>query len=105
MINNDQTTETSGEYNQNTVIDLSVSPFKILGSKYARLTWSGANSTFVDVYRDGSIIATTPNDGEYIHGPFSSGAPATYQLCEAGTSICSNMVTVEVTDDDDDDDD
>ena len=76
------------------LIDLSVSPFKIFGSKYARLTWSGANSTFVDVYRDGSIIATTPNDGAYTHGPFSEGNPATYQLCEAETSICSNMVTV-----------
>jgi hypothetical protein len=76
------------------LIDLSVSPFKIFGGKYARLTWSGANSTFVDVYRDGSIIATTPNDGAYTHGPFSEGTPATYQLCEAGTSICSNMVTV-----------
>ena len=93
-INNGQTTETSGEYSQQIVIDLSVSPFKILGGKYARLTWSGANSAFVDVYRDDSVIATTPNDGAYIHGPFSSGAPATYQLCEAETSICSNMVTV-----------
>jgi len=93
-INYNQTTETNGEYSQLTVIDLSVYTYKIKGDKYAELTWSGANSTFVDVYRDGSIIATTFNDGAYTHGPFSSGDPATYQLCEAGTSICSNMVTV-----------
>jgi hypothetical protein len=93
-INNNQTTDTSGEYSRYTVIDLSVSAYKILGAKFAYLTWSGANSTSVDVYRDGSIIATTPNDGAYTHGPFSAGDPATYQLCEAGTSICSNMVTV-----------
>jgi len=93
-INNNQTTETSGEYSHNTVIDLSVYAYKIKKDKYVDLTWSGANSTSVDVYRDGSIIATTPNDGAYTHGPFSAGDPATYQLCEAGKSICSNMVTV-----------
>ena len=93
-INYNQTTETSGEYSQQTVIELSVYTYKIKSDKYADLTWSGANSTFVDVYRDVSIIATTFNDGAFTHGPFSSGEPATYQLCEAGTSICSNMVTV-----------
>ena len=93
-INNNQTTDTSGEYSQHTVIDLSVDAYKDKKDQYADLTWSGANSTSVDVYRDGSIIATTPNDGAYSHGPFSAKDPATYQLCEAGTSICSNMVTV-----------
>ena len=93
-INNNQTTDTSGEYSQHTVIDLSVYAYKIKKDKYADLTWSGANSTSVDVYCDGSIIATTPNDGAYTHGPFKAKTPVTYQLCEAGTSICSNMVTV-----------
>ncbi|MBC2711500.1 MAG: BACON domain-containing protein [Desulfosarcina sp.] len=93
-ISNNQTTDTSVEYSQHTVIDLSVYAYKIKNYKYADLTWSGANSTSVDVYRDGSIIATTPNDGAYTHGPFSEGPPATYQTCEAGTSICSNMVPV-----------
>jgi hypothetical protein len=93
-INNNQTTYTNGEYSQHTVIDLSVYAYKIKNYKFAYLTWSGANSTFMDVYRDGFIIATTPNDGAYISGPFSEGTPATYQLCEAGTSICSNVVPV-----------
>ncbi len=93
-INNNQTTETSGEYSQNIVIDLSVYAYNIKNEYYADLTWSGANSTSVDVYRDGSIIATTPNGGAYTDGPFRTKTPVTYQLCEAGTSICSNMVTV-----------
>jgi hypothetical protein len=93
-INNNQTTDTNGDYSQHTVIDLSVYAYKIKNYKYADLTWSGANSTSVDVYRDGFIIATTPNDGAYTSGPFSEGTPATYQLCEAGTSICSNVVPV-----------
>ena len=104
-INNNQTTNTSGEYRQHTVINLRVAAYKIRGAKYAHLTWSGAKSTYVDIYRDGSIIATTPNDGTFRHGPFEEGRPATYRLCETGKSICSNMVTVKFTDDDDDDDD
>jgi hypothetical protein len=86
-------------------INLSVYAYKIRSEKYAELTWSGAKSTSVDVYRDGSVIATTPNDGAYTHGPFMEGKSATYRLCETGTSICSNRVTVKFTDDDDDDDD
>jgi hypothetical protein len=93
-INDNQTTHTSGEYSRLSVIDLSVDAYKVFGAKFAYLTWSGANSTSVDVYRDGSIIATTPNDGAYTHGPFMEGRPATYRICEAGTSTCSNMVTV-----------
>jgi hypothetical protein len=93
-INNNQTTDASGEYSRLTLIDLSAYTYKIINYKYAYLTWSGANSTSVDVYRDGSIIATTRNDGTYTDGPFSKGNPATYQLCEAGTSICSNKVPV-----------
>ena len=93
-INNNQTTDTSGEYSQHSVIDLSVYTYKIINYKYAYLTWSGANSRSVDLYRDGSIIATTRNDGTYTDGPFRDGNPATYQLCEAETSICSNMVPV-----------
>jgi hypothetical protein len=93
-INNNQMTETSGEYSQHFVIDLSVYAYKIKKDKYADLTWSVANSTSVDVYLDGSIIASTLNDGVYTHGPVKTKTPATYQLCEDGTSICSNMVTV-----------
>ena len=78
----------------NDVIALTVTAYKIKGDKYADLTWSGATSMNMDIYRDGSLIATTDNDGTYTHGPFSKGCPATYQACEAGTSTCSNEVTV-----------
>lgn len=93
-INNNQTIDTSSEYMQYIVIDLSVYAYKVKKDKYADLTWSEENSTSVDVYRDGSIIATTANDGAYTDGPLKVKTPATYQLCEAGTSICSNMFTV-----------
>lgn len=74
---------------------LSVTAYKIRGDKYADLTWSGATSTNVDVYRDGALVATTANDGAYTDGPLGKGGgSASYQVCEAGTSTCSNVVNV-----------
>lgn len=75
-------------------IALTVATYKIKGDKYADLTWNGATSTNVDIYRDGSLITTTGNNGAYIHGPFNQGRPATYQVCEVGISTCSKEVTV-----------
>jgi len=49
----------------------------------------------VDIYRDGVVIATTPNDGLYDDSTGTTGqASFTYQVCEAGTSTCSNDVVV-----------
>ena len=38
-----------------------------------RLTWNGATSTNVDVYRNGVVIATTPNDGLYVDSTGDTG--------------------------------
>ena len=77
-------------------ISLSVTAYKVKGVKYADLTWSGATSqNNVDVFRNGSSIATTANDGAYTDGPLGKGGgSATYKVCEAGTTTCSNEVTV-----------
>jgi PKD repeat protein len=66
------------------------------GSKlYADLAWSGAASTSVDVYRNGSRVVTTANDGAYTDS-IGKGTTGTYvyEVCEAGTAICSNEATV-----------
>jgi subtilisin family serine protease len=74
---------------------LDVNPYKVRGAQYADLTWSGATSTNVDVYRDGGMIVTTANDGAHtdVTGQKGGGSHS-YQVCEAGTSTCSNTVTV-----------
>lgn len=60
-----------------------------------RLTWDGATSTDIDVYRDGTLIITTPNDGSYTDSTGDTGrARYTYEVCEAGTSTCSNNAKV-----------
>jgi subtilisin len=76
-------------------ITISVAAYKVRGQKYADLAWSGATTTNVDVYRSGTKIATTLNDGAYTDGPLGvGGGSATYQVCEEGTAVCSNIVSV-----------
>ena len=74
---------------------LSVSGYKVKGVQHADLTWSGATATSVDVYRDGSKLTTTANDGTYTDTINRKGGGSyTYKVCEAGTSTCSNEATV-----------
>ena len=74
---------------------LSATGYKVRGRHHIDLTWSGATSTDVDVYRDGSLLVTTVNDGEYTDATSNVGGGSyTYKVCEAGTSICSNEATV-----------
>jgi PKD repeat protein len=63
------------------------------GMRHVDLSWSGATSTDVDIYRDGDFLVETPNDGEH-QDSFKGGGSATYRVCEAGTSTCSESVTV-----------
>jgi len=75
-------------------INLSVVLRKDKNLKYADLSWSGANSGNVNVYCNDSLLVTTDNDGFYTDGPLGKKGPVTYQVCETGTSRCSNSVTI-----------
>jgi N-acetylneuraminic acid mutarotase len=76
-------------------ITLSAAGRKVGGINTVRLTWSGATSTNIDVYRDGMPIVRTANDGRYIDSTGDTGrARYTYRVCEAGTSTCSNSARV-----------
>ncbi len=80
---------------QTGAIDLRALGRKVGGINTVRLTWTGATSNNVDVNRDGIVIATVPNTGTYIDSTGDTGrARYTYAVCEAGTSTCSNEVTV-----------
>jgi serine protease len=69
--------------------------YKVQGVNTVDLSWSGATSPNVDIYRNGVVIATTMNDGTYTDSTGSRGhATYTYKVCEAGTGNCSNQVTV-----------
>lgn len=65
------------------------------GEQIVVLTWTGATSARIDIYRNGVIVNNSPNDGRQAIRRVFSG-PATYVLkvCHAGTTVCSNQATV-----------
>lgn len=76
-------------------ISLSAIGYKVQGVKRADLTWVGATSTHVDVYRNNVLLLTTANDGSHTDNTGQRGGGSnTYRVCEAGTITCSNTVTV-----------
>lgn len=69
--------------------------YKARGLQKVDLTWSGATTTDVDVFRDGVKIATTVNDGAQTdHVNAKGGGTYVYKLCEAGNTTCSDEVAV-----------
>lgn len=76
-------------------VTLSVVGYKVRGRHNADLTWSGASGANVGIYRNNNLVATTNNDGAYTDNIGTKGAATyTYQVCEAGTSTCSNTDTI-----------
>ena len=76
-------------------ITLSAKGYKVKGTQHADLTWSGTAVTSVDVYRNGTKIMTTANDGAHTDNTGNKGSGSyTYKVCEAGTTTCSNEATV-----------
>jgi subtilisin family serine protease len=76
-------------------IVLTASARKIRGAGVVSLNWGPITSTYIDIIRNGSKIATPLNTGDYTDNDLGKGGgSATYQVCEAGTQTCSNEVTV-----------
>jgi hypothetical protein len=63
------------------------------GFKVVKLQWVHATSPTVDVFRNGALLATVNNEGSYVDELTVRGI-YTYQVCEAGTTNCSNEVEV-----------
>jgi hypothetical protein len=74
---------------------LSAIGYKVKGVPYADLSWVGATGAEVDVYRNGVFVTTIDNDGFYTDQPAKKGGGSfTHKVCESGTNVCSNEVTV-----------
>lgn len=66
------------------------------GQKLVTLTWTGATVSTVRVYRNGTYLADVQNAATFTDdtlGPKDRGTYA-YQVCEAGSDVCSNVVSV-----------
>ncbi len=77
-------------------IQLSASGRRVQGRHTVDLSWTGATSANIDVYRDGALIATVPNTATYTDsiGVRGGNVRYTYKVCEAATQNCSNEVIV-----------
>jgi hypothetical protein len=78
-----------------TAFTLSARGSKTKGKQVVSLSWKGASGSGVDVYRNGSLVATVANTGAYTDNTGMAGkATYTYQVCNAGTSTCSATASV-----------
>ncbi|MCE9678115.1 S8 family serine peptidase [Shewanella sp. AS1] len=74
---------------------LSANGYKDKGVNKVDLTFNGAAGASVDVYRNGSLIATTSASTTYTDTINTKGGGSyTYKACDAGTSTCTADVTV-----------
>lgn len=74
---------------------LAARAYKVRAIQTVDLTWSGASASSVDVWAGTAKVATTANDGAYTHS-FGKKGGGSYvmKVCNAGTTTCSNSVTV-----------
>jgi uncharacterized delta-60 repeat protein len=70
--------------------------YKVKAHRRVDLSWTGASTPSVDIYRDGALIIRTPDTGSYTDSgiPSRGTASYSYQVCDAGSERCSNSVIV-----------
>ncbi len=73
--------------------ELSLSGNRSKGNRQANINWTGASSSSVDIYINGSLNSTQSNDGSASFS-VSKSATYTFQVCEAGSSTCTNQITL-----------
>lgn len=73
-------------------IQLTTTGSQTKGVRRVVLSWTGAVTSTVDVFRN-DRIATLPNTGSYTD-EYKGGGAVTYMVCDAGTIRCSPEMTV-----------
>ena len=58
------------------------------------LTWTGATSQYLSLYRDGVNIGAATNTGSFTDVVSTSGGTIVYKVCEYKTTVCSNTASV-----------
>jgi glucose/arabinose dehydrogenase len=70
--------------------------YKVQGRQTVDLSWTGATSNNIDIYRNDVFTVTVPNIPGFYTDRIGArgGGTYTYRVCQAGTGNCSNQVTV-----------
>src|SRR5512132_308026 len=58
------------------------------------LTWTGATSQYMTLYRDGVNTGAAVNTGTFTDVVVTNGGTLVYKVCEYNTSVCSNTASV-----------
>lgn len=91
-------TDPGGEDPAASPLSLTATGAKVRGVKQVKLTWEDSSDPRppqVVIYRNGSPIGTTENDGLYTESLGPGGGTYTYRVCHEGTDTCSNESTVD----------
>jgi len=92
---NTASAQTDTQSSTGATIQLNTSGYKVRGSQMVDLGWSGALSSAMDIYREGSRIATVANSGSYTDDlQVKGGGSYQYEVCEASSTTCSDPRTV-----------
>ena len=73
---------------------LAVQKVTNLDSGRAILTWAGVSGTSVDIYRNGTRLTNTSNDGYFKNYLTLNPAKYTYKVCASGTQTCTNTASI-----------
>jgi PKD repeat protein len=74
-------------------LKLDVSRARQAAKPIVTLSWTGAESDRVKIYRDGELLFTARNDGKFTDlDPVARTKPANYVLCESDTTRCTDKV-------------
>ncbi|MBI5545615.1 MAG: S8 family serine peptidase [Deltaproteobacteria bacterium] len=73
---------------------LSARAYKVRKERRIDLSWSGATTPSVEVFRDGAPLDTTANDGTYTDLAGTRSGSSVYRVCESPSTRCSNEVPV-----------
>ena len=58
------------------------------------LTWTGATSQYVSLFRDGVNFGAAANTGSFTDVVVTSGGTIVYKVCESNMTVCSNTASV-----------
>ena len=59
------------------------------------LVWSGVMGSLVDIYRNGSVVHSVNNNGEYTDNiGVKGGGSYTYKVCESGSTQCTSEQSI-----------
>jgi hypothetical protein len=62
--------------------------------KLVTLTWTGATSQYMSLFRDGVNIGAAANTGSFTDVVVTNGGTFVYKVCEYNTTVCSNTASV-----------